>query len=582
MRKLVALRTLVCFPGRAKIDGSCFCIEIASTSLVSDTEMYRNAIQHFIDESIGPYMYGLAPPSIPATSRNLLRELAGTVLEDVVQTSPAMAISGSQSGLLGSLPLTAAGVVSVELAHENSALLTGITTNATTGLDEAFEAMQYGNIVSSEEPYYHWTMPRSIIPYEDQSALIPFQDMPNNPTSLLDFEMLGQLHSTDGAELSGKELQQRVALERAPKQILPSTTTGYPSSNVFGSSWKGKEILEAENLEFAKKSPESRLLPQRNTYALGRLALSSSQSVLAELPRVDLQTSPAVPSISNLDTQILPSGWSSIHQMPLWHSLRSAFRAFGPLRSSTSSRIRKFPKRQPLIHQWVMRRLPNWETQRGRSQSDQNQRGVGSGNSDATLGNYYNPRSPNSEAHRRAERTRREKSKKKLDTLINIVPIITKRDKISVLSSTIEYIGHLRSRISNLEKEQEAALGATGAKEATTSVAKFRTGKELGSFNTEIAAGPSSSTTTPVVVEGILGGETMNINVETNYHARSLIQLLSILQELDLGIISVASVCENVRFRAAVCVKNSRKSRTTPDSLQATLLRVLEGNCGSE
>lgn len=394
--------------------------------------MYRNAIQHFIDESIGPYMYGLAPPSIPATSRNLLRELAGTVLEDVVQTSPAMAISGSQSGLLGSLPLTAAGVVSVELAHENSALLTGITTNATTGLDEAFEAMQYGNIVSSEEPYYHWTMPRSIIPYEDQSALIPFQDMPNNPTSLLDFEMLGQLHSTDGAELSGKELQQRVALERAPKQILPSTTTGYPSSNVFGSSWKGKEILEAENLEFAKKSPESRLLPQRNTYALGRLALSSSQSVLAELPRVDLQTSPAVPSISNLDTQILPSGWSSIHQMPLWHSLRSAFRAFGPLRSSTSSRIRKFPKRQPLIHQWVMRRLPNWETQRGRSQSDQNQRGVGSGNSDATLGNYYNPRSPNSEAHRRAERTRREKSKKKLDTLINIVPIITKVSELRI------------------------------------------------------------------------------------------------------------------------------------------------------
>lgn len=125
-----------------------------------------------------------------------------------------------------------------------------------------------------------------------------------------------------------------------------------------------------------------------------------------------------------------------------------------------------------------------------------------------------------------------------------------------MLSSTIEYIGHLRSRISNLEKEQEAALGTTGAKEATTSVAKFRTGKELGSFNTEIAAGPSSSTTTPVVVvEGILGGETMNINVETNYHARSLIQLLSILQELDLGIISVASVCENVRFRAAVCVK---------------------------
>lgn len=35
---------------------------------------------------------------------------------------------------------------------------------------------------------------------------------------------------------------------------------GYFLSNVFGSFWKGKEILEVENLEFVKKFFESRLL----------------------------------------------------------------------------------------------------------------------------------------------------------------------------------------------------------------------------------------------------------------------------------------------------------------------------------
>lgn len=112
-------------------------------------------------------MYGFVLFLILVMLRNLLWEFVGIVLEDVVQILFVMVILGSQFGLLGSLLLIVVGVVFVELVYENLVFLIGIMINVIIGLDEVFEVMQYGNIVSLEEFYYYWIMLRSIIFYED-------------------------------------------------------------------------------------------------------------------------------------------------------------------------------------------------------------------------------------------------------------------------------------------------------------------------------------------------------------------------------------------------------------------------------
>lgn len=62
-----------------------------------------------------------------------------------------------------------------------------------------------------------------------------------------------------------------------------------------------------------------------------------------------------------------------------------------------------------------------------------------------------------------------------------------------------------------------------GVKEVMILVVKFRMGKELGFFNMEIVVGFLFFIIMFVVVEGILGGEIMNINVEINYYVWFLI-----------------------------------------------------------
>lgn len=58
-----------------------------------------------------------------------------------------------------------------------------------------------------------------------------------------------------------------------------------------------------------------------------------------------------------------------------------------------------------------------------------------------------------------------------------------------------------------------------------------------------------------VVVEGAPGDDTWVINVEANNRSRSLIQLLNVLLELELGVVSVDYGSLNGRFHANICVK---------------------------
>lgn len=80
--------------------------------------------------------------------------------------------------------------------------------------------------------------------------------------------------------------------------------------------------------------------------------------------------------------------------------------------------------------------------------------------------------------------------------------------------------------------------------------------EELKMFNDVDGAGPSSSSVaTPVVVVEGSGEDKWVIKVEANYRTRSLIQLLNVLLELELGVLTVDYGSMNGRFHANICVK---------------------------
>ena len=129
-----------------------------------------------------------------------------------------------------------------------------------------------------------------------------------------------------------------------------------------------------------------------------------------------------------------------------------------------------------------------------------------------------------------------------------------------MLTSTIEYIRQLSSRISSFEdREGGAGAAATTSRteeEATMSVDRE---EELALFSNvdSAGAGPSSSSSGgPVVlVEGSPDSETWLIKVQARNYSRSLIQLLNVFQELGLEVITVDYGTMNDRFRANVCIK---------------------------
>lgn len=136
---------------------------------------------------------------------------------------------------------------------------------------------------------------------------------------------------------------------------------------------------------------------------------------------------------------------------------------------------------------------------------------------------------------------------------------------MSVLSSTIDYIRQLNSRISSLKRVEEAAPSTSRMEEGATTASDVNMDREeeLTMFNSNEnndGAGPSSSAAATrgapvVVVEGSPGEDNLVIKVEACNRSRSLIQLLNVLLELQLGVVNVDYSCLNGRFRACVSVK---------------------------
>lgn len=481
---------------------------------VSETDVLRISIQDILNTSIDPYI----------SSPHLLPPGASASLD-------------MDSGGLSSTTSSMAA-----LAHQTSAILTDITSQASMGEDEALEG--FGNILRPEEPYSSWTM--------TSSHYVSAGLLPNFHSS---FDGYQDLSFNYGPFEGGVNIQPQ-----------PSTATDWASSR------KGKEIL----LE------ETDLVLARGKELAPSPILNSLQQELLEKLRSPPGVLPASP-------KTLSPGYGSMRpvgKMPPGHISSSLFRPHNRHLQFPRAAIKK---RKPLIYKWatslalMIKRNRDEMVGAGGSSFD--------GLSPGTEG--FDPRSPNSVAHDQqaavahkiAERNRRMKFSHKLQTLISIVPMVNKKkDKVSVLTSTIDYIRQLNLRISTLKKlEEEAMVPATSRLEAEGGSANLDREEELSMFNE--ADRPSSSSpiggAPAVVVEGAPGDDTWVIKVEANNRSRSLIQLLNVLLELELGVVTVDYGSLNGRFHANICVKNSRSSSTSRGELQERLCRVLEARDSS-
>lgn len=143
-------------------------------------------------------------------------------------------------------------------------------------------------------------------------------------------------------------------------------------------------------------------------------------------------------------------------------------------------------------------------------------------------------------------------------------PSRMQKDKVSVLTSTIDYIRKLVSHIAELEKDtapginpkEEVATTSTlrpdvPSEPPVTATSQAQTAQALGPSR---QAGPS-----PVVnVEQISPrGRTVVIRVEARNNPQTLLQILSVVRDFGLEVNSLDSDCVNSRLRATVSAEAS-------------------------
>lgn len=398
---------------------------------VSETEFLRTSIQEFLNTSIDPYI------STTSSSSFLQQEVAG-----------ALQAMGGGPASSTTLPVSAAMAV---LAHQTSAILTDITSQASMGEDEAIDG--FGNIVRPEEPYSSWTTSSqsswttnwttrlpSLQPFGDLAAHYPnFQE--SLGINYGDSPLLDPFRDVEAANIITQT------------QPLTCSTSEWTPITGSGSNIKGKEILVEQS---------DRSTPRQHLSSLQREALEKLRS-----PPSALVSSKSVPLAPYRSRR--PVG----QIMPLWHDgSRSLFRPHRHVSQVPNFVPGVSKKRQPLILKWVtnlaprIQRLPQPRIAAAGAGGDPPRAGgAGSSFHGSPAGpDPFDPRSPNSVAHdhhqavahKLAERKRREKFTQKLQTLIAIVPMINKVCTRCIVLLTLEFLQFLDS--SEFETNQKSNI----------------------------------------------------------------------------------------------------------------------------
>ncbi|KAH8943372.1 hypothetical protein BDL97_13G048600 [Sphagnum fallax] len=589
----LGIKTIVCLPGLGT-DGNMYCLELASTQLKQESSGMLQALLAFASGSREQQLLaaGLDEEELAVAQQqqeNIQLESVSTPSSDAeaaggVPTDMMLNLWASMSDIddaqmqMSSF-MQRSTLDSLVMAHDIMQIGQPPAAAAATMFGTT---TQYPAMPVSATPAFHNVLPYHQLPGQHQSASTPYQRM-------------------ETPELSAAST---TALEAAPSSSM--------------------NRLQAAGLPLAPADPSSHV----------------RQGMLAQLAG-DTRMPPAG-SARAVDQQLGNPSESTVRSRAAAVSLHSPFKSFEPI--SRHPKLRRLDDsrdtgniagpskpRQPMIELWIKdlcpriqesdrmkRRLQLGATVAGSSMNPAGAAGGSFMQGDTHVSadqQYYSPgwieeQAQIAQKHMLAERDRRFKFKEKIHTLCSIVPT-TKKDNLSVLTNTIDYIRRLKEQIAGLEMAGSTSTAAasthdpavlqapavTSSAGPSSSTAAAELAQAQQQLRSEAAAAatthPSSSSinnTTTVAVSwrqfelagteaagahgamraGTNTGISSNaagqlvIEVETPYNnPQSLIQVLSVVQDLGLDLDSLSSGnLNNGRMQISVRVLRRSTSRS--------------------
>ncbi|KAH8952820.1 hypothetical protein BDL97_09G105100 [Sphagnum fallax] len=556
------IQTVVCIPWPGA-DGM-YCTELATTALVPQTDALMNSLQEYVSMSVTPHVFGAVEPPLPSSLGSLDSQEEEYLNSDQFSSLPVA--SPLDSGTTGAQTLAPG------LSEAGFVPPVNLNRYAPSNFNESLGSS--GMILKEEEPYYPWTATGnlSFFDYEFDTDIDVEKTMFDSLDSKEATKSLSSIGVMSPCKWDPDTLE--------PKEVvLAAAVPDFPASSLEHSSHTNSVSLPAQNAEdllvlLAGTKPHDQsasksmatVTPQMDGHisTISHLleSVSSYGTPQAEVKTAEQETPSIDPfylqqSTDMSFTQNLP-GWPHNGTNPLMdmhsknlvlpvshfqHSHQSFFQRRGCSKLEVPAGHAR-PARQSLFMLWTEKIVPmiKEEAQKEKLAEQELARSCPSS------GETVRPNPANDEAahvHKLAERCRRSKFNDKLQTLCTLVPIIKKKDRVSVLTHTIDYIHQLKTQVTQLEK----AAGPLLKQEKGIDYSQPPASTMSEEFSTL-----SSSSRSPIKVAVSPNEDGLVINVEASNHTETLVRILSVSRDLGLEIRSFNSKSINDQVQVAVNV----------------------------
>ncbi|KAH9557843.1 hypothetical protein CY35_07G106000 [Sphagnum magellanicum] len=599
------IQTIVCIP-RLGADGM-YCAELATTALVSKTDALMDILQEYVSTLLTPHMFSaLESPS--ESSLSSMVSLGQEYPNSNQFSSPAVVP-----------PLNSRTTAAAQMmAPGSSGFVPPLDANRYIPGDFNESLGSSGTILRQEEPYFQWTTPGN------QSLFFGYgSGLFDEPDTDADVEktMFNSLDSSKGASKSASSLGvmgpctwDSDTLEPEEVVIQAPAVPDFPVEHSIEHSRRMNSVsLPAQSAEDllvllagpkphatsaskctmtanlptdAQFSSFSHLLETGSVYDTPEAQVKTMDQATSSIDPFCLKQSTHMSFLQNL------SGWPPNDTKPLMdvydnglalpalcfrHNKKSLFQRRVGFKLSEQGRD-GHPARQSLLRKWTEKIVPMIEEDAQQQKfAEQELARLHSTPSSGDSARRSNPAQDEAaHIHKLAERCRRSKFNEKMHTLCTIVPIIKKKDRVSVLSHTIDYIRQLTTQVAHLEKADHALKPKKGADYPHPPA---RTTLIQAQDDSSLDARSSSGSLVKVAV--CPNDDGLVINVEASNKTETLIRILSSSRELGLEIRSFNSIRIDDQVQVTVNVVAQGAHEMSSMDVQEALQRFLVVSDGS-
>ncbi|CAM6051049.1 unnamed protein product [Sphagnum compactum] len=566
------LQTIVCIPGLGG-DGVRYCTELATTSLVPQMDSLMNSLQDYVSMSVTPQMFGTVsrPPSsdLDSTSGQGYPHLhSGTSVAQM------MAPEG--------LPLPGPA----------QAFLPPLNLHRYTPGDFNESLASSGAILRSEEPYFQWTAlgNQSLFfnDHELQSGFFDDLDIDVGVDKTL-FSPLDCKAETKAASSNVDVLNPYTWDSNAfdPEEVVRQAAAGLPeyysppsplqhSTHVnSASSLPPAQIAELSSAKSLDSIPSlgtvqslqadlhsssfSHLLEPSRSFGTHEASVTKTEQTTSNTDAFQLrqttqcegftQNPAAWPSAyqgSNLTMDVLDNELASWPASHFRHNQESLFqkRECKPNLRTCVGDDHASP-RQSLFRRWTEKIVPIIQEEAERQKLAEQQLAKSKLNPADNMKSSNPAHDEAAHIHKLAERHRRSKFNEKLHTIFTLVPVIKKKDRVSILSHTIDYIRQLKAEVAQLQEKCASSVlghqqgGTTTTIDKVQPPANVTTSKHAPKEEEDFEGGLRFGSMMDLLKVAVYpdNEDGMVIKVDTNNNqTQMLIQILTTSRDLGLEV----------------------------------------------